>query len=313
LDSLNPSYSSASNADEFSASFADDFFSFHPALRCVAMPGIRVTIDDVDDPRLAIYRHLKTHNLTRRAGQFVVEGEKLFDRLLASRFPVASVLVSEGCEAAISGRVPEGVPLYVLPHAWVEALVGFNLHRGVLACGHRRPWPGLDELTASAAPGPGSTLVVCPQLDNPENLGALLRIADVFGVLGVVVGARCPDPLSRRVLRVSMDMALRVPVVTPDDLAAALAHLRTGRGYRLAAMVVEPHATPLERYEPPPRLAVLLGCEAHGLDPVWLRLCDDQLTIPMRPGAESLNVAVAAGIIVHHLTRPDRRSTSPRP
>jgi tRNA G18 (ribose-2'-O)-methylase SpoU len=177
----------------------------------------------------------------------------------------------------------------------------------VLACGHRRPWPGLDELTASAATGPGSTLLVCPQLDNPENLGAILRIADVFGVLGVVAGPRCPDPLSRRVLRVSMGMALRVPVVTPADLLAELGQLRTGHGYRLAAAVVAPGATPLPCYEPPPRLAVLLGCEAHGLDPAWLRLCDDRVTIPMRPGAESLNVAVAAGIIVHHVTRPTVR------
>ena len=272
-----------------------------------AMPGIRILIDDLDDPRLAIYCHLKTHNLTRGAGQFVVEGEKLFERLLASRFPVASVLVSDRYEAVVAAQVPEGVPLYVLPHARVEALVGFNLHRGVLACGCRRPWPELDELAASAQPGPGSILIVCPQLDNPENLGAILRIADVFGLLGVVAGPRCPDPLSRRVLRVSMGMALRVPVVVSYDLASALEPLRARRSFRLAATVLDPAAVPLDRYEPPARLAVLLGCEAHGLDPAWEAQCDDRITIPMRPGAESLNVAVAAGIVAHHLTRPTTR------
>jgi hypothetical protein len=187
-----------------------------------AMPGIRIPIDDPDDPRLAPYRHLKTHNLTCRAGQFVVEGDKLLDRLLASRFPVTSVLVSERSEAPVAPRVPGGVPLYVMPHAKVEALVGFHLHRGVLACGTRLFGPGLDALVAGAEPGPGSTLIVCPQIDNPENLGTILRIADVFGVRAVVTGRRCPDPLSRRVLRVSMGMALRVPVVVPDDLVRSL-------------------------------------------------------------------------------------------
>jgi tRNA G18 (ribose-2'-O)-methylase SpoU len=264
---------------------------------------IRIPIRDLDDPRLAMYRHLKATNLTRRADQFVVEGEKLFDRLVSSRFPVASVLVSERSEGAVAGRVPEGVPLFVAPHGQVEELVGFNLHRGVLACGYRRPWPRLDPLVRAFA-GPRSVLAVCPQVDNPENLGAILRLADVFGVLAVVAGPRSPDPLSRRVLRVSMGMALRVPVVTPDDLPAALVRLRSDWGFRLAATVTDPSAEPVDRFEAPGRLAVLLGSEAHGLDPELVALCDHRLTVPMRSGAESLNVAVAVGITLHHLTRP---------
>jgi tRNA G18 (ribose-2'-O)-methylase SpoU len=266
------------------------------------MPANRISIDDPDDPRLAVYRHLKTHNLTRRDDRFVVEGEKLLDRLLASRFPVVSVLVSERSEASVGPKVPDGVPLYVMPHARVEALVGFNLHRGVLACGARVAWPGLTALVAGAAAGPGATLIVCPQVDNPENLGAIVRTADVFGVLAVVTGPRCPDPLSRRVLRVSMGMALRVPVVTCEDLDGPLEALRRDHGYRLAATVLEPPAVALGRYAAPDRLAVLFGCEAHGLDPRWVARCDDRITIPMRPGAESLNLAVAVAVVVHHVT-----------
>jgi tRNA G18 (ribose-2'-O)-methylase SpoU len=266
------------------------------------MPSHRVLIDDLDDPRLAVYRHLKATNLTRRGDEFVVEGEKLFDRLLASRFPVASVLVSEESERLVADRVPEGAALFVAPHERVEQLVGFNLHRGVLASGYRRPWPRLDALARCA--GPRATLVVCPRLDNPENLGAIVRLADVFGALAVVAGPRCPDPLSRRVLRVSMGMALRVPVVAPDDLPAALGRLRSTWGFRLVAAVLDPSAEPLDRLEPVGRVALVLGSEGHGLDPEWVALCDRRVTIPMRPGAESLNVAVAVGIILHRLTRP---------
>jgi tRNA G18 (ribose-2'-O)-methylase SpoU len=259
-----------------------------------------VPIDDPDDPRLAMYRRLKATNLTRDAGQFVVEGETLFDRLVASRFPVVSVLASDRFEAAVAPRVPRGAAFYVVPERRVEELVGFNFHRGVLACGRRVPWPTADALAAAA--GPRATVVVCPRLDNPENLGSILRLADVFGVDAVLAGDRCPDPLSRRVLRVSMGSALRVPLVTPPDLAGALDRLRRDHRFESLASVTEPSARALELVRRPDRLALLLGSEAAGLGPEWVARCDGRVTIPMRPGAESLNVAVAAGILLYHLT-----------
>ena len=148
--------------------------------------------NNLNDPRLAIYRDLKTSNATRRLEQFVVEGDKLFERLLASEFEVVSVLVGDRHERLVIGRVAEDVPVFVVPEAVVSLLVGFNFHKGVLACGLRKPWPKLDDLTAGA--GRSSTLMICPRIDNPENLGVLVRIADVFGLDAIVVGDRCPDP-----------------------------------------------------------------------------------------------------------------------
>jgi tRNA G18 (ribose-2'-O)-methylase SpoU len=258
-------------------------------------------INDLNDPRIAIYRDLKTSNRTRRLHQFVVEGEKLFERLCESPFPLVSVLASDRHSARIADRVPDGVPLYVVPHESISLLVGFNFHRGVLACGERRPWPDLGAI----APG-GSverTLVVCPRLENPENLGAIVRIGDVFGIDAVLVGGRCPDPLSRRVLRVSMGTALRLPVVASEDLARDLDRLTGDLGFQLAASVVDPSAESLRDFRRPDRLALLLGSEGDGLEPEWIARCRWKVTIPMRPGAESLNVAVAAGILLYHLTR----------
>ncbi|MGE3821276.1 MAG: TrmH family RNA methyltransferase, partial [Isosphaeraceae bacterium] len=143
-----------------------------------------------------------------------------------------------------------------------------------------------------------------PRIDNPENLGAIIRIADVFGAAGLVVGPRCPDPLSRRVLRVSMGTALGVPVVASDDLAAALERLEGELGFTLVATLCDPSdAEPLDAFKPPDRLALLLGNEGNGLDPEWADRCERRLTIPMRLGAESLNVAVAAGILLYQLSR----------
>jgi tRNA G18 (ribose-2'-O)-methylase SpoU len=264
----------------------------------------RVLIENVSDPRLALYRDLKATNATRWLDQFVVEGEKLFERLLASAFPLASVLTSDRYESLARGRVPEAIPHYVVPDCQISRLVGFNFHRGILACGHRLPWPGIDEVVEKAGAGPTSTLALCPRIDNPENLGSLVRIADVFGLDALVVGDCCPDPLSRRVLRVSMGTVLRLPVVIADDLEAAADQLTRTHGYKLVATVVDPEAIALNDFQRAARLVVAFGSEGHGLDPEWLARCDPRITIPMRAGAESLNQAVAAGIVLHHLTRP---------
>ncbi len=262
----------------------------------------RIPIADLDDPRLAVYRHLKATNATRDLDQFVVEGEKLVDRLRESAYPVASVLTTDRQADRIGAPLPADVIHYVVPDGQIDALVGYNFHQGALACGLRVPPPALDDLVR-AAPLP-LTLIVCPRLDNPENLGALVRLADVFGAAAVVAEARCPDPLSRRVLRVSMGTALRVPVIREADLAGAIDRLRLAHGLILAAASTDPAAEPFERLarHRPPRLALVMGSESAGLAPEWLARCDRPITIPMRPGADSLNVAVAAGILLYHLT-----------
>jgi tRNA G18 (ribose-2'-O)-methylase SpoU len=260
----------------------------------------RLAITDLDDPRIAIYRNLKATNRTRWSGEFVVEGEKLLDRLLASRFPLASVLAGERHEGRLVTKVPADVPLYVVPQGLLDLLVGFNFHQGVLACGLRRPGPDLATLLDGLGPRPTATLIVCPRLDNPENLGTLIRLGDVFGVDALVAGPRCPDPLSRRVLRVSMGTALRLPLVASEGLERDVA-LLAARGFTRVATTVDPDAEPIGGFRRPDRLALFFGSESAGLGSEWTARCDKKLTIPMRAGAESLNVAVAAGIILHHV------------
>lgn len=263
----------------------------------------RIPIDDPDDPRIAAYRSLKATNATRGLGQFVVEGERLLDRLLASRFPTVSVLVGDRYEDRLAAAIPADLPVYLAPHAMVDAIVGFPFHRGVLGCGQRRPWPSLDELIAAGDPERSRFVVVCPKLSNPENLGALARIGDVFGIDAILAGPGCPDPLSRRVLRVSMGTALRLPVIVEDRLEDAASRLAGAHGFELVAAVTDRSAEAFAASPRPRRLALVLGDEHEGIDAGWLSRCHRAVTIPMRPGASSLNVAVAAGILIHHYSR----------
>lgn len=257
-------------------------------------------IDDLDDPRLVPYRQLKQSNLTRWSGLFVAEGEKLTRRLLESDLEVASVLLGRSYVEAFAAMLKAETPAFVVPDDLVEQIVGFNFHRGVLACGRRRLGRVIDEVVGGRD---DATVVVCPDVQDPENMGAILRIAAAFGVDAVVLGRRCADPFSRRVLRVSMGAALRLPLVESDDLVGDLKRLRDGWSYELIATVLDADAEPLARTSRHGRMAILFGSEGHGLERELAELCNRKVTIPMEPGTDSLNVAVAAGIFLHHFCR----------
>ena len=260
-----------------------------------------ILVTDLSDPRLAPYRQLKTSNETRGGRQFVVEGEKLVYRLLDSRFPTDSILVSDRYVDHHAARIPQDVLTFVLPHETLVHLVGYHFHRGILAVGRRVAWPDLSILVERQQTR--HTLVVCPMLDKPDNLGTLLRIGEAFGVDAILIGQRCPDPLNRRVIRVSMGSALRLPVHEPSDLLATILSLKNEHGYQIIAADAHASALPFDQIRSPNRLALVMGSEAFGLEPDWLDVIDQRVTIPMRPGADSLNVGVAAGILLYHFTR----------
>jgi tRNA G18 (ribose-2'-O)-methylase SpoU len=260
-----------------------------------------IAITNFDDPRIAVFRSLKATNQTRNLGQFVVEGEKLVKRLFASRFRPVSLLLSERHLMHLDADVPDDIPAFVVPHEMLSAIVGFPFHRGVLASAERQEWAPLRE-TIEGARG-RVTLVVCPKLSDPENLGAIARISDVFGVDAILAGPSCPDPFSRRVLRVSMGSILRVPTYTSARLTDVVDGLIQNDQFVLIGAVADSAAEPFDQLSPPPRLGLVLGDEDQGIDPEWLARCAKIVTIPMRPGAGSVNVAVAAGILIQSLMR----------
>ena len=258
-------------------------------------------ITDLNDPRLAEYRTLKATNETRDLGHFVVEGDKLVERLLASRFPTVSVLVTDRRLSRLASVVPDEVPVYVMPFEKIHELVGFPFHQGVLGCGRRLPWPDWRSLWHGMAKT--LTLVVCPKISNPENLGSIARLCDVLGVDGVMAGPSCPDPLSRRVIRVSMGSTLRVPILVSNHLPMLADEIKSTLRATFMAAVADRDAVPFESVGRPDRIALVLGDEAEGVDPEWVARCERSITIPMPGGASSLNVSTAAAILLYHFTK----------
>ncbi len=260
-----------------------------------------ILIDSLDDPRVEPYRNLKMKNLQRGGQYFIAEGKKVVERLLQSDFQTASVFVSRKRVDEWQPKMPPDVPLYIAEQAVMSELVGFDFHVGVVGCGVRRPSATWDHLLPKESPR--LTIVACPNCDNPENLGAIVRIGAAFGIDALLLGKGCCDPFARRVIRVSMGTAFTLPIVESRDLFGDLQRLQQEWGFSLAATVLDERAERLDEAQRSERFGILMGNEDAGLEESWTELCDRKLTIPMCRGTDSLNVAVTAGIVLHHFTR----------
>jgi tRNA G18 (ribose-2'-O)-methylase SpoU len=260
-----------------------------------------ISIDDPDDPRLADYRAVRERDLVGRAGGFIAEGVVVLEKLVAAgRHPLRSVLVAEKRVAALAPLLeglPEAVEVYAAGQAVMDAVVGFHIHRGVLAAGTRAE-PGLEGLLATL---PERALVVALSgIANHDNMGGLFRNAAAFGADAVMLDADCCDPLYRKAIRVSVGAALTVPFARGGAAAELVARLQTAG---LEVLALSPAGqTDLSSLAPPARAAVLFGAEGPGLPPAVLEQVRT-VRIAMAAGFDSLNVATASGIVLHHLVK----------
>jgi tRNA G18 (ribose-2'-O)-methylase SpoU len=264
-------------------------------------------VERADDPRLDDYRALNDQAFRRRyEGDhlFIVEGYVAIDRLIESGHQVRSVLLApsrvERFSANTSTLSRQGVPVYEASRDVIADVVGFDLHRGVLACAQRRPLARVEELLDGA-----SRLAVLEGLNDNENLGAIARAARAFGIDGLLLDPTCTDPYSRRTVRVSMGEVLPLPIsrAEPERWPEILGDLRDA-GFEVWAMTPAASADALWGVEIPERVAVLLGAEGPGLSGRALAAADRQVRIPINAEVDSLNVGQAAAVTFAALARP---------
>lgn len=259
-------------------------------------------IESIDDPRIGAYRNLRDRTL-RGECVFIAEGEIVAERLLASEYGAESLLVSDQFAEKFERLADGRIPVYVGPESLLVEVVGFNFHRGVLAVGCRpKRFPTLDELMARMDLSKPLSLVVCPEVTKPDNLGLIFRSVGGFGIDGVILGERCCDTFSRRALRVSMGATLHVPFTRSADLLGDLRRLKEEWNVELLATVLDPRAERLVEFRWPRRAGLLMGNETAGLLDDCLALCDHLVTIPMDPRVDSLNLGVATSIFLYDMT-----------
>ncbi|MBW3614833.1 MAG: RNA methyltransferase [Actinobacteria bacterium] len=263
-----------------------------------------VAVDDPGDQRVGDFVLLTDPDLRRRreqsggadGGFFIAEGELVIRQLLRSRYRVRSLLLTPRRLASLEAELHSlDVPVFVAGQEVVDAISGFHLHRGALAAAER----GVPA-DARAVAEPAELLVVAEGVNDHENLGALFRNAAAFGAGGLLLDPTSADPLYRRSVRVSMGHVLRVPFARLGGWPDSLSHLRAA-GFELLALTPATDAVDLRQVRPRPRQALVVGAEGPGLSAAVLAAADVRVRITMAPGVDSLNVATAAAVALHHL------------
>jgi tRNA G18 (ribose-2'-O)-methylase SpoU len=258
-----------------------------------------IRVEDPADPRIEHYRAIRDRDLAGRAGRFVAEGEVVVRALLGagSRFRAESLLLSEARADALGpalSSVGPAVPVYVAGQQVMDAIVGFHIHRGVLAIGLREEEANPAEVLRSL---PEQALVLgLSGLSNHDNVGGAFRNAAAFGADLVLLDRSSCDPLYRKAIRVSVGASLLVRFTWAETVQSMTEILATA-GFSTFALSPT-GSTPLERCRWPRRTALLVGSEGRGL-PAALLEDVPSLGIAMAPGFDSLNVATAAGIALH--------------
>jgi RNA methyltransferase, TrmH family len=229
---------------------------------------------------------------------FIAEGVRVVEELLAAgvrtRFVVTSPTLEETERgAALARRLPDSTVVRQVTAAELDRLARTQSPQGVLAVAEMAS-PRLADLRPT---GPALALVL-DGVQDPGNIGTLARTAVAFGCHLLVCLRGTVDPWNAKAVRASAGALFRLPVWTSDD-AEAWEWLAT---HGFVALGADAAGVPVRRRPESRRSALVVGNEGAGLTPGARSRCDTFVGVPMRPGSESLNVAVAAGILLYELS-----------
>jgi tRNA G18 (ribose-2'-O)-methylase SpoU len=249
-----------------------------------------VVVTDFDDPRLADYVGLR-HGRQDTSAHFIVESAIAVSRLVGSRYPVRSfVLAPSRYDGLADVLAVTDAPIYLVEVGVLRQLVGFDLHRGVLAAATRLPDPLLTDVLATAR-----RLVVLEGSNDHQNIGVIARSARGLGFDAMLLDPTCADPFYRRSVRVSMGEILHLPIVRCTQWPGALDTIAAA-GFETWALTPRTDADVLSTLLVPDRLALLAGAEGPGLSTAALGSARRAVRIPLHHGVDSLNIGHAVAI-----------------
>lgn len=255
-------------------------------------------ISSLQNPLLKEIRRAIAGGGLTGGGLAVAEGTHLLEEAFRSRCEVPVVVVSESARPRLSVSPPEGQTLetVVVPDAVFARLSDLEQDQGVMALVRPRAWQ-LEELLLGQP-----LLILLDGVQHPGNAGAILRVAEAFQATGVVFLKGAVDPYNPKCVRSSAGSVFRLPVVARPDLSSTLGLLESQR-IRLYAAVPD-GATAVNEADFAEPCAIVMGSEGHGISAA-VRSRALAVRIPTAM-VESLNVAVAAGIILYEAGRQRR-------
>lgn len=241
------------------------------------------------NPRVLEWRALKDRDARETNGLFIAEGVKMLREAISSSSPIEAILIRDGENADILPReISDTIPLYQLSEDVFDSVCTLKTKQSTAA---------IVRLTSRPASGP--RLVALDHVQDPGNVGTIIRTADAAGMDGVILTNDSSDPFSPKALRASMGSIFRVGISTVHDLPSKLAALR-GQGYSVicSALGGEPFYS---RHDINGSFALVIGNEGNGISDAVKAEATHILALPMPGGAESLNAAAAASIMMYDL------------
>jgi RNA methyltransferase, TrmH family len=242
-------------------------------------------------------------------GLLLVDGVHLVQDALAAGVAIEHAAIDVGAaERGVIRRLATllraaGVECVTATAPVMGAMSPVRSPTGIVAIA-RRPDRDIDDFYK----GPSPLVVIANDVQDPGNLGAIVRVAEAGGASSVLVSGASADPFGWKALRGSMGSALRLPVDRVDDVSVAVKEARK-RGCRIVATV--PHdGRSLFEVNLTRATAVLIGGEGPGLADALIASADERVTIPMQAAVESLNAAVAAALVVYEAFRQRHVSVS---
>ena len=256
---------------------------------------MRKELTSVKNPAVQAAKALQTAKGRREHSAFLCDGEHMtMEALQVCPDKVRTVFVDMAQEARfadILADVPATAEICLVTRPVMEAISQVKTPQGIAAvCGLPESCP-LD--------GMGNRLVLLENVQDPGNVGTILRTLDAAGFDGCILTEGCADLWSPKTLRATMGSAFRVPVTLAKDGPSACKALHQ-LGY--AIIGAELHGQPFyQRDALPDKLCLLIGNEGQGLTDDVLSLCDYRFKLPMMGGAESLNAAIAAAVMMYDI------------
>ena len=229
------------------------------------------------------------------SGLIAIEGEHLLEEAVKSSQALKTVFVSERRE--VPDFVPRGVEVVRLANDVFQSCVETQTPQGVAAL--LVPPVGTIEEMLRGNP----LILIAVGLQDPGNLGTLVRSAEAFGATGLMTTPGTVSVWNQKAIRASAGSVFRVPVASAD---AAGMEVLEQQGVRLLAALKD-HATAIDEAALVGPIAFLIGNEGAGLSEDWVRMADERVTIPCPGWVESLNAAVAGSLLLYEASRQRRR------
>ncbi len=251
-------------------------------------------ITSIKNPVIQAARALKSKSVREESGLFLCEGEHMVAEALAyCSGSVAELFVSDARAGEYAALLAQAgsARVYAVSEPVLEALSQVATPQGVAATVRIPPAQALDAL--------GPRVVLMENVQDPGNVGTVLRTADAAGFDGCVLTPGCADPYAPKALRATMGSVFRVPMAFVPSAAEA-ARALVARGYAVLASVLG--GDDFYRRAPlPTKLCLMIGNEGAGLSPEACAEATHRYRLPMRGGAESLNAAAAAAVFLYEI------------